>query len=134
MPVGLIALSMASGSMRNEEKWPPSPVRPSACVQYCPWANARAHVNRHRRRAIFQWAKAPRVCGWSNTGLRRARSNSPRGLVIVTSDDRRTAANVVRPLIYDTLNFKMPPRCRASSLNHYFMVTPEPPTLSGSGR
>jgi hypothetical protein len=132
MPVGLIALSMATGFMCDEEKWslasPPFRVRAILSLG----KRARAHVNRHRRR-YFNGQKRVYAAGQTPVSC-SLEFASWLGLVIVTSDDRRTAANVVRPLIYDTLNFKMPPRCRASSLNHYFMVTPEPPTLSGSAR
>lgn len=124
IPLGLIALSMAAGFMRDEEKWPPPPTRPPAYNIVPGQTRALAHVNRQTA-AIFQWAKAPRVRlvkHWSAAGALKFASWL-RNCFQRPAMSGGLRQNVVRPLIYDTLNFKMPPRCRASSLNHYFMVT-----------
>lgn len=69
-----------------------------------------------RRRRYFSGQGPREYGGWSNRERLEAsaRLNSPRGFVIVSSGGLRQ--NVVQPLIYDTLNFKMPARRRACSL------------------
>jgi hypothetical protein len=61
LPVGLIALSMATGFMRDEEKWPPPPARVRTILSLGKRAHSFAFAHVNRQTAIFQWAKAPRV-------------------------------------------------------------------------